>query len=329
MTGFPVCNSPANGRKSLLALASQVWPPCATPRVVSFADTCVPPVRQAVRLIRRLDRCGVPGLRKPQARAGGITLVQRFGSALNLNIHFHLLVADGIWQQTPAGPEFRRVPPPTQAQLERLLAILTRRIARYLVRRGWLAEDAEGAQLTGEDLGETGLGTLRAHSITYRIAVGPNARPKALRTLPGRDQDEQPSGLLAKTDGFGLHAGVTVGATDTAKRERLCRYLARPPVAHDRLSLTRDGRVAYALWQLRLPEGETREVTFGLPLRAATRSAAGPVRWHRADDPGPCWSTQRRAISNFRPAAADWKLYPVRRARRAAASRQRAPGRRR
>ncbi len=98
-----------------MALASQVWPPCATPRVVSFADTCVPPVRQAVRLIRRLDRCGVPGLRKPQARAGGITLVQRFGSALNLNIHFHLLVADGIWQQTPAGPEFRRVPPPTQA----------------------------------------------------------------------------------------------------------------------------------------------------------------------------------------------------------------------
>lgn len=47
--------------------------------------------------------------------------------------------------------------------------------------------------------------------------------------------------------GFSLHAGVTVGATDTAKRERLCRYLARPPVAHDRLTLTRDGRVAYAL----------------------------------------------------------------------------------
>jgi hypothetical protein len=111
------------------------------------------------------------------------------------------------------------VPPPTRAQLERLLATLTRRIARHLVRRGWLAEDAEGAQLTGEDLGDSGLGTLRAHSITYRIAVGPNAGRKALtlRTLPGRDQDEQPSGLLAKADGFSLHAGVTVGATDTAK----------------------------------------------------------------------------------------------------------------
>jgi len=36
--------------------------------------------------------------------------------------------------------------------------------------RGWLAEDAEGAQLTGEDLGDSRLGRLRAHSITYRIA---------------------------------------------------------------------------------------------------------------------------------------------------------------
>ena len=157
-------------------------------------------------------------------------------------------MADGVWQQTPAGPEFRRVPPPTRAQLDRLLATLTRRIARHLVRRGWLSEDAEGAALTGEDLGDSGLGTLRAHSITYRIAVGPNAGRKALtlRTLPGRE-DEPATGLLAKADGFSLHAGVTVGATDTAKRERLCRYLARPPVAHDRLSLTRDGRVAYAL----------------------------------------------------------------------------------
>jgi hypothetical protein len=145
--------------------------------------------------------------------------------------------------------EFQRVPPPTRAPLDRLLAMLTKRIARHPVRRGWLSEDAEGADLTGEDLGDSGLGTLRAHSITFRIAVGPHAGRKALtlRTLRGREPDEPPAGLLAQADGFSPHAGVTVGARDTARRKRLCRYLARPPVAHDRLGLTRDGRVAYAL----------------------------------------------------------------------------------
>ena len=100
-------------------------------------------------------------------------------------------MADAVWQQAPAGPELRRVPPPTRAQLGRLLATLTRRIVRHLVRRGWLHEDAEGAQLTGEDLADSGLGVLRAHSLTYRIAVGPNAGRKALTllTLPGRDPE--------------------------------------------------------------------------------------------------------------------------------------------
>jgi hypothetical protein len=65
------------------------------------------------------------GLSRKTAQTGAVTLIQRFGSALNLNIHFHLLVADGVWQQTPAGPEFRRVPPPTREQLERLLTTLT------------------------------------------------------------------------------------------------------------------------------------------------------------------------------------------------------------
>jgi hypothetical protein len=101
------------------------------------------------------------------------------------------LIADGVGQQTPLGPVFRRVPPPTRVQLERLLATLTCRIARHLVRRGWLREDAEGGALTGEDLGDSALGTLRAHSIPYRMAVGPNAGRKALtlRTLLGREAD--------------------------------------------------------------------------------------------------------------------------------------------
>jgi len=31
------------------------------------------------------------------ARTGAVTLIQRFGSALNLNIHFHMLLLDGAY----------------------------------------------------------------------------------------------------------------------------------------------------------------------------------------------------------------------------------------
>jgi len=36
-------------------------------------------------------------------------------------------------------------------------------------------------------------------------------------------------------EGFDLHANVWVGPRDRARREQLCRYLLRPPLADDRL----------------------------------------------------------------------------------------------
>ncbi len=37
------------------------------------------------------------GHSKKTARTGALTLIQRFGSALNLNIHFHMLFLDGVY----------------------------------------------------------------------------------------------------------------------------------------------------------------------------------------------------------------------------------------
>ncbi|MEK6608519.1 MAG: transposase [Myxococcota bacterium] len=52
---------------------------------------------------------------------------------------------------------------------------------------------------------------------------------------------------LAEVAGFNLHAGVRIAASDRAGLERLCRYLARPPLANDRLRALPDGRIALAL----------------------------------------------------------------------------------
>ena len=51
----------------------------------------------------------------------------------------------------------------------------------------------------------------------------------------------------ADYEGFSLHAGVSFGALDRKGRERLVRYCTRPPLAMERLSVLRDGSVAYKL----------------------------------------------------------------------------------
>ena len=45
----------------------------------------------STHLIRKAGRT------QATAQSGAVTLIQRFGSALNLNIHFHLLVLDGVY----------------------------------------------------------------------------------------------------------------------------------------------------------------------------------------------------------------------------------------
>ena len=37
------------------------------------------------------------GYKKSEAHTGAVTLIQRFGGALNLNIHFHRIFLDGIY----------------------------------------------------------------------------------------------------------------------------------------------------------------------------------------------------------------------------------------
>jgi len=56
---------------------------------------------------------------RTNAVTGAVTLIQRFGSALNLNVHFHLLVLDGVYRRyhgvfAPASPDRSRIVPGTR-----------------------------------------------------------------------------------------------------------------------------------------------------------------------------------------------------------------------
>ena len=76
------------------------------------------------------------------------------------------------------------------------------------------------------------LSRLQAAAVTYRFAVGANKGKKALvlKTMPEADHNSK-KGLVAANSGFSLHAGVHVSAGKKKGLEKLCRYIARPPVA--------------------------------------------------------------------------------------------------
>ena len=86
-------------------------------------------------------------LPRSEIHTGAVTLIQRFGSAANLNIHFHSLVLDGVYRIENGQPVFHPVAPPTTVELARLLERIVQRVLALLTRRGYWVEDHETGYL--------------------------------------------------------------------------------------------------------------------------------------------------------------------------------------
>jgi len=180
-------------------------------------------------------------------RTGTVTVIQRFGGALNLNVHFHTLAVDGVFVRKPDGSlSFAAAKAPTDEEVDTLLGVIRARILRLLVRRGLLCDESD------DDLDESQappLHALYAASVRQRVATGRRAGARVLRlgdastTKPASSKGRR----QARVGGFDLHANTSVRAKNRPKLERLCRYLLRPPVAEDRLSFGSDGSVLVRL----------------------------------------------------------------------------------
>jgi hypothetical protein len=200
----------------------------------------VAPVLQVVqRVVTRhlLDRAG---LKADAGHGGAVTLIQRFGSAANLNIHLHCLVLHGVYRCDADGlPVFVEAGAPTDDELQALLQTVISRLMKMLTRRAVLVEEMGQTYLAEPDADGDEARTLRplqASAITYRIAFGRRAGHKALTlrdaerghgTVPadgpmpreGRAHAKRERGLqgmprvttarqplCADIDGFSLHA---------------------------------------------------------------------------------------------------------------------------
>lgn len=239
---------------------------------------------------------GSAGLGATQAQGGAVTLIQRFGSAANLNVHLHCLVLDGVYrvEEVSSGgnangksadgsteaveqgaPVFVEAAAPSDEQLQEVLQRIIVGLMKRLTRLGVLAQEGGHRYLAdgqADDESASGLRALQAAAITYRIAFGPRAGQKVL-TIKGA-MAREPAGqrrLCAEIDGFSLHAAVQIAAHERKRLEHLCRYITRPALANERVRCDASGQVVLELktpWR----DGTTHLVMS--PLQLLQRLAA-------------------------------------------------------
>ena len=102
-------------------------------------------VLQVVHRVITRHLLGQAGLKADEADSGAVTLIQRFGSAANLNIPLHCLVLDGgvcvYRHRTDGSPVFVEVPAPTDEALQTVLLKIITRLMKLLTRKGVLVEE--------------------------------------------------------------------------------------------------------------------------------------------------------------------------------------------
>jgi hypothetical protein len=134
---------------------------------------------------RRARRRGIT-----DGRSGAVTAVQRFGSAINANVHFHTLVLDGVFTGG-AGSErrFDPAPAPSDREVARLLATIRRRVVRVLDRYGiTLGGDTETADALAEAsplLAAFSAASIQGQSVLGRARARPSVASDAIPTRRG------------------------------------------------------------------------------------------------------------------------------------------------
>jgi hypothetical protein len=155
-------------------------------------------------------------------RCGSVTFVQRFGSALNLNPHFHVLMLDGVYicSEEGAAPVFVPAPPLRDADVQRIVETAAHRLVRLLQQRGVLDETEVETLVEEEPL----LAALAAASIQGQLATGPRAGHRVRRLLSDPIEGLRSGPLCFSARGFSLHAATRIEAEDRAGLYMRTRY---------------------------------------------------------------------------------------------------------
>ncbi len=200
------------------------------------------------------------------------------------------------------------MPPPSDTEVTHIAERIARRIIRLLERRGLGPnEDPQVVDPLSSD--QPLLAELYAASVQGRISTGLQAG-NYLATAGSKTESRKSRGKngprCASVSEFSLHANVCIPAKARHQLENLCRYVARPAVAMERLSVLPDDRVSYRL-RHKLHNGATHVVFEPLDLIAKLAALVPPprfnlVRYHGIFAPASPW---RSHVVPFDPGESD------------------------
>ena len=179
------------------------------------------------------------------AHIGAVTFVQRSDSALRLNVHAHSLFLDGVYVRASTGAlEFHALGAPTFEEVEQVAQWTHAKIEKVLLAHGRTLDGVgdEPAELTHE---QPVLASCYAASAADVQLIGDAAGQRTLKLVQPVRAVRPEARALAEYGGVNVHAEVAVDGRDRQRLEHVLRYMARPPLALDRLSLGDDGRVTY------------------------------------------------------------------------------------
>jgi hypothetical protein len=195
------------------------------------------------------------GVPRAKGQPGSVTFIQRFGSAINLNLHYHCVFLEGVYldrSDQDLKPHFVQGELPSDTDIAAVVQKISRRVIRMLRRLGYLEAGTAAAAATGydplrDDAPE--LARTLAASVQQRIAFGERAGQQVRRLGAGFGREGEAPTLTgprcASVQGFSLHANTQVPAHRRDQLERLIRYTARGAVSLERLTQDANGDLVY------------------------------------------------------------------------------------
>jgi len=165
------------------------------------------------------------GIKDPMP--GAVTMLQFWGSVLQLTPHAHSWLPDGVFYTDDQGRlQFHRLSPPTDEDVHLLLLRIEKKVRAAVEEYEEPYPDDDTRIMAASQL---------------------EASKAPLYTIPLTDDERPYKPRCAFSNGFSLHADLDCHQRNRRKLERLLRYGLRPPFAQRRLTLLPDGKVRLKL----------------------------------------------------------------------------------